>query len=58
MNNTKFKQNIINRAKKILMKEKGTTETEAYHLLRKKAMNTRRSVYDVAEIMLYTRMEG
>lgn len=40
---------VIERAKGILMKQKGMTEEEAYHLLRRTAMRQKRKLFDIAQ---------
>ena len=43
---------IIDRAKGILMKEKGLSEEDAYALMRKAAMNQKRRISDVAQSLI------
>lgn len=50
---THFK--IIDRAKEILMREQDISEMLAYKILRKAAMDRRRTMKDVAELLIYSR---
>jgi len=43
---------VIERAKGILMREKGLTEEVAYGLMRKAAMNESRRVADIAQALV------
>jgi uroporphyrinogen-III synthase len=43
---------LIEKAKGILMKEKSITESEAFGILRKEAMNKRKSIKEIAEAVL------
>jgi response regulator NasT len=40
---------VVERAKGILMKQKGITENEAYNLLRRAAMSQKRKLFDIAQ---------
>ncbi len=43
---------VIDRAKGLLMKAKGLTEEEAYALLRRKAMNEKRKIAEIAQALI------
>jgi GAF domain-containing protein len=43
---------LVERAKGILMKEYGLLEDEAFHRIRKKSMDSRRSMRDIAEAII------
>lgn len=49
------KQQIIDKAKKLLMKEYNINEADAYKRLRTEAMNKRISIYQLSELCLYSR---
>jgi len=44
---------LIDKAKRILMEEKGLSESEAYKNMRKRSMDTRTSMKDIAEYIIY-----
>jgi two-component system, response regulator PdtaR len=48
----------IERAKGILMKSQGCSEDEAFHRIQKLAMNTRRSMKDIAEAIILAKSVG
>lgn len=43
---------MIERAKGLLMKEKGLSEEESYNLLRKNAMKQNRKIYEIAQSVI------
>jgi response regulator NasT len=55
----KYEEKMLNdKAKRILMEEKGLSESEAYKNMRKRSMDTRTSMKDVAEFIIYKHQSG
>jgi len=48
---------LVERAKDILMRNNGISGEKAYHLMRRKSMNTRKSMREIAEAIILADME-
>ena len=52
LENKLAERKVVERAKGVLMKSKGINEDEAYHFIRKEAMNKRKSMREISEAVL------